>query len=319
MPLLPVVGRKRGGRTRRALWIISAILWFGILLHLLPVYWMLVSSVAGDLQIFDHPLALWPHPAYWQVYGLLLHGATELLPLPMGVFLKNSVILVIGVMCTQLPISVLAGYAISRLHHRRWARVLFLFIVGTLMIPSEVTLIPSYLILKNFPFPVNTALPHLDLLGTYWAVILPATAWGFAVLIFKGWFDTLPQDVMDAARIDGAGEIRILLQVVLPLSLPVIAFLGYSTFTAVWDQFTWPLVVLGANPHRWPLSVALNTAQRSLVPSPTSSPNAMLAQGVLGWNGVMALAVLQALPVFLAFLLFREQIIRGVKITGFQA
>ena len=123
---------------------------------------------------------------------------------------------------------------------------------------------------------------------------------------------------MDAARIDGAGEVRILWQVVLPLSLPVIAFLGYSTFTAVWDQFTWPLVVLGANPHRWPLSVALNSAQRSLVPSPTSSPNAMLAHGVLSYNGVMALAVLQAVPVFVAFLLFREQIIRGVKITGFQ-
>lgn len=319
MPLLPVVGRRSGGKTRRSMFVIGAILCIGVLLHLFPVYWMLVHSVEGDAQNFGHPMSFWPHPAFLQVYRLLLKGlATSLLPLPLTVYLKNSVILAFGTLLLQVPISILAAYAMSRLHAPRWARLLFFFVIGTLFIPQEATLIPSYLILKNFPFPVNTALPHLDLLNTYWAVILPGTAWGFAVLIFKGWFDTLPQDVLDAARMDGAGEVRVLLQIVLPISMPVLAYIGYTTFSSVWDAFTWPLVVL-TNPNKVPLSVALNSAQTAIAgTSPGAAVlNSQMTQGVLGWNGVMAMAVLQALPIFIAFLLFREQIVRGVKITGF--
>lgn len=314
MPLLPVVGRRRGARTRRALYAIFAILWVGVVLHLFPVYWMLVSSVEGDVQNFRNPLSFWPHPAYPQVYGLLIRGASQLLPLPLGVYLRNSVLLALGVLCTQIPISILAAYAVSRLHDRRWARVLFLFIIGTMMIPSEVTLIPSYLILKNFPFPANTHLPHVDFLNTLWAVVLPSMAWGWAVLIFKGWFDSLPAETMDAARVDGASEFRIMRAIVLPLSLPVIAFIGYQTFSSVWDAFTWPLIVL-QSAHAWPLSVAINSAQAQLT-NTRGMPGQTLAAGTLGWNGVMALSVLQSLPVFAMFLIFREQIVRGVKITG---
>jgi ABC-type glycerol-3-phosphate transport system permease component len=316
MALLPAVGRKRGGRTRRALYLIFGILWLGVVLHLFPVYWMLISSIEGNVQNFSHPVSFWPHPALPQVYGVLLRGASELLPLPMLVYLRNSAVLAVGVMCTQIPISIFGAYAISRLHSRRWARLLFLFIIGTMMIPSEVTLIPSYLILKNFPFPANTHLPHVDFLNTLWAVILPSMAWAWAVLIFKGWFDSIPRETMEAARVDGAGEGRILWNIVLPLSLPVIAFIAYQTFSSVWDSFTWPLIVL-QNVHTWPLSVALNNAQSSLVASP-SGPQP-LSSGILGWNGVMAMAVLQSIPVFVMFILFREQIVRGVKITGLNA
>jgi ABC-type glycerol-3-phosphate transport system permease component len=316
--LLPVVGRGRGGRTRRSLIVIGAILSFGLLMHLFPIYWMLVHSVEGDVQNFSHPLSFWPHPAFLQVYSILLKGlATQLLPLPLSVYVRNSLILAFGTLLTQIPISILAAYAMARLHAPRWARWLFYFVVGTLFIPQEATLIPSYLLLKNFPFPYNTTLPHLDLLNTYWAVILPGMAWGFSVLIFKGWFDTLPVDVLDAARMDGAGELRILWSVVLPISLPVIAYMGYTTFTAVWDAFTWPLIVL-TSPNKMPLSVALNAAQQTIAGSPSGPVlNSAMTQGVLGWNGVMAMAVLQSIPVFIAFLLFREQIVRGVKITGF--
>ncbi len=317
--LLPVVGRRRGGRTRRALIAIGAVLWFGLLLHLFPVYWMLAHSIEGDVQNFAHPLSLWPSPAFPQVYTILIHGMSQLLPLPLMVYVRNSLILAFGTLVTQLPISLLGAYAMSRLHAPRWARWLFYFIIGTLFIPGEATLIPSYLILKNFPFPFNTTLPHLDFLNTYLAVILPGMAWGFAVLIFKGWFDTLPQDVMDAARIDGAGELRILLSIILPLSVPVISFMSYMTFSGVWDSFTWPLIVL-TNPNKVPLSVALNNATTAIsgaVSGPTLS--SQMTHGVLGWNGVMAMAVLQSVPIFIAFLVFREQIVRGVKITGFSA
>jgi len=101
------------------------------------------------------------------------------------------------------------------------------------------------------------------------------------------------------------------------MSLPVIAYMGYTTFTSVWDAFTWPLIVI-TSPDKMPLSVALNAAQAAIVGSPSGPVlNSQMTQGVLGWNGVMAMAVLQSIPVFVAFLLFREQIVRGVKITGF--
>lgn len=316
MPLLPAVGRRRGGKTRRSLYVIFAILWFGVLLHLFPVYWMAVSSLEGNIQAFRNPLSFWPNPAYW-VYGELLRGVfTSLLPLGLWVYLRNSIILSVGVLLTQIPISIMAAYAIARLHTAKWRRILFIFIIGTIMIPSEVTLIPQYLILKNFPFPMNTTLPHLDFLNTYWAVILPSMTWGYSVLIFKGWFDALPVEVLEAARMDGAGEMRILLQMVLPLSLPVIAFMAYQTFAGVWDSFTWPLIVL-QNIHLQPLSVALATAQHAIAAGP--APGQLAQTSFIGWNGVMAMAMLQSLPVFAAFVIFREQIVRGVRITGFQA
>lgn len=315
MPLLPAVGRRRGGRTRRALYVIFAILWLGVLLHLFPVYWMLVSSFEGNIQAFSNPLSFWPHPAYW-VYTALLRGVfNQLLPLPVWTYVKNSAILAGGVLLTQIPVSIMAAYAISRLHSPRWRRILFYFIIGTMMIPQEVTLIPQYLILKNFPFPTNTALPHIDFLNTYWAVILPSITWGYSVLIFKGWFDALPVPVMEAARMDGAGELRILMQIVLPLSLPVIAFMGYQTFSSVWDSFTWPLIVF-SNIHLQPLSVALNNAQHAMS---HPQPGQISQVGFIGWNGVMAMAMIQSLPVFAAFVIFREQIVRGVRITGFHA
>ncbi len=315
MPLLPAVGRRRGGRTRRALYLIFGILWFGVLLHLFPVYWMLVSSLEGNIQAFHNPLSFWPNPAYW-VYGELLRGVfTSLLPLPVWIYARNSAVLSVGVLLTQIPVSIMAAYAISRLHSPRWRRLLFYFIIGTMMIPQEVTLIPQYLILRNFPFPMNTNLPHVDFLDTYWAVILPSITWGYAVLIFKGWFDALPVHVMEAARMDGAGELRILAQIVLPLSLPVIAFMGYQTFSSVWDSFTWPLIVL-SNVHLQPLSVALNSAQHSIS---NPQPGQFAQSSFIGWNGVMAMAMIQSLPVFAAFVIFREQIVRGVRITGFHA
>ena len=317
MPLLPAVGRKRGGKTRRALYVIFGILWLGVAIHLFPVYWMVLSSIESNLQNFTHPISFWPHPAIFGVYHMVLKGASTLLPLPATVYLRNSVLLAMGVMFTQIPISILAAYSVSRLHSRLWRRVLFIFFVGTLMIPSEVTLIPSYLILKNFPFAGNTHLPHIDFLNTLWAVILPSTAWAWAVLIFKGWFDSVPRETMEAARVDGATELRILWSIVLPLSLPVIAFIGYQTFSTVWDSFTWPLIVL-QNVHLWPLSVAVSKATQALQPSPSGQAPS-LASGQLGWNGVMAISIVQSIPVFLMFVLFREQIVKGVKITGLNA
>ena len=324
MPLISPVQR-RGRRGKLIIAGIALFLSIGVLMHLFPVYWMLTSSVKGDVEIWQMPPQLWPKPAYTEVYAILWNGLTNLLPYPLLVYVRNSVILVLGVMLTQMPTTVLVAYAISRLHSRFWSRALFLFIIGTMMIPSEVSLIPSYLLLHYFPFPTssipnipgtNIQFPHIDLLNTYWAVILPSMSWGFAVLIMKGWFDTLSNEMLEAARLDGASELQILALIALPVSWPVVAFLGYSTFSSVWNSFMWPLIVLSKESMQ-PLAVAIYWAQSRLDPIP-GAPGTSVAGGVLGWNGVMALGVIESIPVFLAFLFFREEIMRGVKITGLQ-
>lgn len=324
MALIPATTR-HSRRGRFVIFIIGLFLWIGILLHLFPVYWMLTSSVKGDIQIWQMPPQWWPNPAYLQVYAILWKGLTSLLPYPLWVYVKNSAVLVGGVLALQIPCTVLVAYAISRLHSRVWSRLLFLFIVGTMMIPGEVLLIPSYLLLEYFPFPnanipnipgTLVPFPHIDLLNTYWAVILPSMAWGFAVLIMKGWFDSLSGEMLEAARMDGASELRSLWSVVIPQSWPVIAFLGYSTFNAVWNSFLWPLIVLQKESLH-PLAVAIYEAQSQLQPAP-GAPTTSLAQGVLGWNGVMAMGVIESVPVFIAFVFFRHQIVRGVRITGLQ-
>ncbi|MCL4540738.1 MAG: carbohydrate ABC transporter permease [Chloroflexi bacterium] len=322
MALIPAVSR-RGRRGRMLITGVAAILWIGVLLHLFPVYWMLTSSVKGDIEIWQIPPQWWPNPAYLQVYQVLWNGLTSLLPYPLWVYVKNSIILVVGVIVLQIPCTILIAYAISRLHTQFWSRVLFAFVVGTMMIPGEVSLIPSYLLLRYFPFPsshipnipgTQIPFPHVDFLDTYWAVILPSMAWGFAVLIMKGWFDSLSNEMLEAARMDGASELRILTSIAVPVSWPVIAFLGYSTFNSVWNSFLWPLIVLQKESLH-PLAVAIYEAQSQLQPMP-GSPQSSIAQGVLGWNGVMAMGVIESIPVFIAFVIFREQIVRGVKITG---
>ena len=335
MPLIPEVGRRQP-RTRLALFSISTFLWIGVALHLFPVLWMVSASLKPTHEIFEAPFQLWPQHPSTSSYKLLFTTVTasgdnlnvDVFRYPLSVYFQNSLWIALLTVLLQIPVTAMAAYAVSKLHEPRPARALFLFFIGTMMIPGQIAIVPRFLLLSHFPWPtrdiphlLGAQLPAFSLIGSYWGVILPAAFSAFNFLLFKGFFDTLPTELMDAARMDGASELMTLRAVMLPLARPILAVTVYFAFTAAWNDFLGPWIVLMSEQGRWPMSVALYKLQYSLMswqPSQGSLDPAtqqLMAAGV-GYNALMALAVVESIPMFLAFLLFREQLMKGIQLQG---
>jgi len=337
MPLIPQVGRRRL-RVRLALLAIAAFLWLGVLLHLFPVAWMASASLKPTREIFEQPFRLWPEEPTVASYRLLfttvltsgLNIDTTVFRFPLWVYLQNSVVIAALTVLLQIPVTAMAAYAVSKLHRPSRARWLFYFFIGTLMVPGQIAVVPRFLLLSHFPWPTSAVpdipftglpFPSVSFIGTFWGVVLPAAFNAFNFLLFKGFFDTLPSDLIEAARIDGATELQTLRAVMLPLARPVVAVTTYFAFTAAWNDFLGPWIILMSEQSRWPISVVLYKLQYVLQgwqPSQGSLDPAMqqlVAAGV-GYNALMALAVVESIPMFIAFLIFREQLMKGIQIHG---
>lgn len=337
MPLIPPVGRRRT-KTRFVLLAIAAFLWLGVLLHLFPVAWMISASLKPTREIFEAPFRLWPDEPTLTSYKLLFTTIAAagfnldvtVFRYPLLVYLQNSVLIAGLTVLLQIPITAMAAYAVSKLHAPRAARWLFFFFIGTLMVPGQIAIVPRFLLLSHFPWPsrdiptlpgTDLELPWFSFIGTYWGVVLPAAFNAFNFLLFKGFFDTLPSDVIEAARIDGASELTTLRVVMLPLARPVVAVTTYFAFTAAWNDFLGPWIILMSEQGKWPLSVVLYKLQWALTswqPTEGSMDPAvqqLVASGV-GYNALMALAVVESIPMFIAFLIFREQLMKGIQIAG---
>lgn len=321
-----------------ALFAIAAFLWLGVLLHLFPVLWMVSASFKPTKEIFEEPFRLIPKEPSHASYDLLFSTVVangmniniDVFRYPMMTYFWNSVIIAFGVALIQVPITAMAAYAVSKLHLGRPARLLFYFFIGTLMIPGQIAIVPRFLLLSHFPWPTKAVpgIPFTDLLfpsvsfvGQYWGVILPAAFSAFNFLLFKGFFDTLPNDLVEAARIDGASEMTALRKIMLPLARPVMAVTGYFAFTGAWNDFMGPWIMLMSEQGKWPLSVVLYKLQYFLMnwqPSAGSMDpgvQRMLSSGI-GFNALMAISVVESIPMFIAFMIFREQLMKGIQISG---
>jgi len=339
MPLIPRVGR-RHWKVRLLLLGIGAFLWLGVLLHLFPFWWMVASSLKTTREIYEQPFRLWPDTPSLASYRLLVSSVAagglnlnvDVFRYPMWVYLWNSIVLSVGTVLLQIPVTAAVAYAISKLHAPRWSKLLFLFCIGTLMIPGEISTVPRFLLLSHFPWPTrdipsipftDTAFPSLSFVGSYLGVILPAGFSAFNLLLFKGFFDTIPEELMDAARIDGASELGVFTRIMLPLARPILAVTIYFSFTAAWNSFLGPWIILMSEQGKWPLSVVLYKLQFFLTNwQPTEGGmdpaiQKLVASGV-GYNALMALSVVESIPIFLAFLLFREQLMTGIRLSGFR-
>ncbi len=336
MPLIPKVGRKRF-QTRLSLFSIGAFLWIGVLLHLFPVAWMISASLKPTTEIFEKPFNLIPEKPTTASYELLftsvsgfLSTGADVFRYPMSVYLINSLIIAGLTVLLQIPITAMAAYAVSKLHAPRAARLLFFFFFGTLMVPGQIAIVPRFLLLSHFPWPTTAvptvpftdiSLPSYSFIGTYWGIILPAAFSAFNFLLFKGFFDTLPTELIEAARMDGASEMMTLRKVMLPLARPVIAVTVYFAFTGAWNDFLGPWIILMSEQGMWPLSVVIYKLQWFLTSwQPTQGSMDPAAQRLIssgvGYNALMALAVIESIPIFLAFVIFREQLMKGIQISG---
>jgi len=331
--LIPQVGRKKI-KFRILLGVITGTLWLGVIIHLFPVYWMVITSLKPYNELLKMPPTWFvqkPTLYVWRTIFSPFHIADLSAGNWILVPLKNSFLITLGIMAIQVPATALVAYALSKLESPRWERIMFLFFIGTMLLPFQIALIPRYLLLQCFPFasrvpPVNpfthTRFPRINLLDTYWAVILPSAYSAFSVLLFKGHFDSIPDELINAARLDGASEFGIFGRIILPLSRPVIAVVAYFSFTGAWNQFMWPLIVF-KDPNLYPLTVTLYYVQQRYLAQPVSAfaEQAQELSGLeqpMGWNLVMVASIIQAIPVFIMFLIFREELMKGIKLRGFK-
>jgi ABC-type glycerol-3-phosphate transport system permease component len=236
MSLFPKVGRKQP-RMRIAWWSVVILLLLGVFMHLLPFYFMLETSFKDGAETMADPPTLWPqHPtlAAWRLLLQIVQVKEDtgtatsnfnLMQQPFYVYLRNSLFMTIMTLIISLPVTALAAYANSKLQRGPLARWSFLFFIGTLMIPFVVVLLPSLLLTQSFPFALtsgavpnipgtDTQFPTISIYDTPWAVIVPGIFNAFNFLLFKGYFDTIPNSIIQAARVDGGSELNIFRRIV---------------------------------------------------------------------------------------------------------
>lgn len=205
-------------------------------------------------------------------------------------YLGNSLIVVGVGLLLQMAVSVLAAYALARKRFRG-AGIVLLLILATMMLPEEILAIPLAVVLSDLP------LLHLNLTDHLAGMIVPIVAWGFSILVMTEFMKEVPRELEEAARLDGAGEVRIFWSVVLPTVTPALGVIGVFGFTMIWDQYLLPLLVAsGAENYTLPLAL------RSLRADPE-----------VGIGVVLVAAALAMLPSILAFLAFQRSFMRGIS------
>ena len=284
----PLMLKRPAGRV--IYWTVFALLLVSTLITFGPLYWMFSSALKSSIEIFQSPPTFWPlHPA-WNNYA----SAWNVLQYPL--YFGNTLILAVGAVVLQLLVSATAAFALSKLRPAGKGIIQFVFF-STLMVPPVVYLIPQFVNISDLP------LIHVSLINNWAGVWLPEAASALNILILKSFFDTIPTELTDAARLDGANGWQMFSRIILPLSRPALAVVTIFTVVASWKDFLWPLLVL-SNPDLQPLSVAIfhEAGINSNYPLP--------------FNYLMAGLVLASIPPILLFLLFQRQIIRGVNLTG---
>ena len=260
-----------------------AVLW------LLPVVWVVVTSLKHTADIVRVPPEWIPWPATLEHYVEVLFSSSRTARI--GRAFVNSIIISLGTVALVVGTSALAAYPLARMRFPG-RNLVFVVIVGSLMIPNAVVLVPQYVLVQQ-----------LGWLSTYQGLIVPEAAMTFAfgVFLLRQFFLTMPRELEDAARIDGANAWQVFARIVIPLSQPVLAALAIFAFRSAWNDFLWPLIAVN-KAEMFPLPVAL-----ALLRGAYSSES---------YGPIMAGAALSALPLLLVFLVANRRIVEGVRLSG---
>ncbi len=254
----------------------------GAIVMVFPIYWMMATSVRPRTEIFAALVDILPTTITWENFTAIWRRT------PVLSWVGNSLfIAVIGVLVTVFA-NLLCGYTFAKFRFPG-RNVLFFAILGALMIPIQVILVPEFLIISR-----------LGLLDSPWGVILPRAAEAFGIFMVRQFMVSIPDELLEAARLDGASEFRIFLRVVLPLSRPIIAVLVIFTFMWRWNDFAWPLVVLSDH-AKYTLPLGLNLLRGETNPE---------------WGQIMAVALIALLPMLAIFLAFQRYLVQGIASTG---
>ncbi|MCB0106385.1 MAG: carbohydrate ABC transporter permease [Caldilineaceae bacterium] len=277
-------------QSKRFLTLINKTITFLILLgaalvFLLPLFWMLSTSLKPKDQIFAYPLVWLPHPPQWENYAEALNNPSFKYLL----FLQNSLIYAVMSTIGTVVSCAFVAYAFARL--RWWGRDFwFVITLSTMMIPYPVTLIPLFLIFRDFGW-----------IGTFKPLIVPSfLGTPFFIFLLRQFFLTIPMDLSDAARIDGAREVGIFWHIILPLTRPALITVALFTFLGSWNDFLGPLIYLNDG-SKYTLAVGLA---------------AFRGQYRTQWDLMMAASTVVTVPIVVLFFFAQKRFIQGITLTG---
>jgi multiple sugar transport system permease protein len=264
--------------------LLAHLLAYGVgLTMLLPFAWMVSASLKNNEEVFTWPPTFIPQTWMWSNYARAWQVAE------IGRYFHNSLIVAVAVTTFSVFFNALAGFAFAKFRFRG-RDAIFLGILATMMLPGQVTLIVAYLIVSQ-----------LGYINTYQALIVPGLAGAFGIFYMRQAMMGVPNELIDAARVDGLTDFEIFCRIALPLLKPALAALSIFTFMGSWNGFFWPLVVID---------------DKTLYTLPLAVNSLASQQVVQSWPLVMAAATLIILPIICAFLLFQRQFVRGVAMTG---
>jgi multiple sugar transport system permease protein len=284
--------RFRPGRALRYL-----VLSVGAVLFVAPFVYMVSSSFQPLSEIFSYPPKWFPTNPTLDNYRQFFGSGHQI-----GRWIVNSTITTGAITIAQLFFSSLMAYTFAK---RKFPGRDFLFflMLATMMLPVQVSVIPNYLILKVIPLAGGNDIMGVGghgWLDSYWGIIVPNLVSAFGIFLLRQYMKSIPDELLDAARMDGAGHFRIYWKVILPLSRPALAALAIFTFQFWWAAFFWPLIVVSSPElYTLPLGLALFQEQNRTV-----------------WNLIMAGSVVASLPLIVVFLVFQRQFVRGISVSG---
>lgn len=249
---------------------------------LFPLYWILITAVKPVGEIFAFPPKLWPSSFHWENFIEVLRYSD------FPTYFKNSAIVTVAATLITLSINLLAGYAFAK-YRFRGREFFFLVMLSTLMIPLQVTMIPNFIIVSR-----------LGLKNTYLGLILPPCAEAFGLFLSRQFMMSIPNELIESARIDGATEFTIFRKIILPNAMNLVNVLVIFTFMWRWNDFQWPLILLSDS--------KMYTVQLGL--------SMLNGTQYINWNQLMSASLLAILPVVCVFLIFQKRFVQGIASSG---
>ena len=255
----------------------------GFVVVVTPFVWMILGSFKTQGELLRVPPTWWPQKPTLDNYRALFSQQSFLR------YFANSTLVAVCVTAANVTFCSMVGYALAKLSFRG-KKLVFALVMGTLMVPGMVTFVPLFVLVAN-----------LGLVDSYPGLILPFLVTPFGVFLMRQFILQLPDDLLDAGRIDGAGELRIFRSIIMPLCGPGLATLGILTFLGSWNSFLWPLVVAQTQEHyTLPVALALFST----------------GQNITNYGILLAGASVVVVPILIVFLIFQRRFIEGIATTG---
>ncbi|WP_338552703.1 carbohydrate ABC transporter permease [Paenibacillus sp. KS-LC4] len=261
---------------------IYSILSVAALFWLLPVLWVVISALKTNTDLYSYPPKLWPQPLTFEHFTAAFNKGN------FGLYFKNSTIVTLSSTILLLLINSMAGFALAK-YRFRGSSIILIGFISTLMIPIEVIMIPIFKVLSA-----------LGMYNSMLAIIIPPAATPTGVFLMRQYLLTVPDELLEAARMDGAGEWKIYWSIILPIAKPILAVLAIFSFMWRWDDFLWPLIAI-SDPAKYTIQLALSN---------------FIGEYSVDWGSLLAMSVITMIPVLIVFLVFQRYFVSGMITSG---